>query len=136
LTTELRLPARLGDLGQVYPWLDSVAGDVDPDLLSRMHVVLEEAAVNAAMHGFPAGADGWIVLRIRRGGDVLELTIEDDGAAFDPTIAALPPTPLTLADAAIGGWGLRLLRKFCPDAVYQRLDGWNRLTLRFSVNKR
>jgi anti-sigma regulatory factor (Ser/Thr protein kinase) len=53
----LRLTPALEDLARAYPWLDEVTfGAAIPHrILSRMHVVLEEAVANVALHGFGPG---------------------------------------------------------------------------------
>jgi len=130
----LRVTPALEDLARLYPWLDEVtAGAAIPDeVLSRMHVVLEEAVANVAAHGFDAGMTGEITVRVRIWPDAVVLEVEDEGTAFDPTMAPLPRRAESLADTVPGGWGIGLIRRFCPSATYQRSDGINRLTMRFA----
>jgi anti-sigma regulatory factor (Ser/Thr protein kinase) len=131
----LRLTSTREDLGRVYPWLDQVmAGTAIPEaLLSRMHVVLEEAVSNVAAHGFAPGVVGEITIRVQIGPDAVLLEVEDTGVAFDPTIAPLSRRAARLADVVPGGWGLGLIRRFCPLAAYQRRNGMNHLTMRFPL---
>lgn len=131
MTPELRLPPGRDQLGALYPWLDSVAAGVEPGLLARMHVVLEEAVANAALHGFPDGRRGGIVVRFHRAADHLRLEIEDDGIPFDPSIAAPRPRPASLETIEPGGWGLGLIRRYASRIDYRRQDGRNLLTLTF-----
>ncbi len=133
LVSELHLTPDVAGLAQVYPWLDDVAAGIAAPLLSRMHVALEEAVANAAMHGFPSGRHGIITLRAERLADMLVLEVEDDGIAFDPTTAESPRQATNLDDIQPGGWGLRLIRGFARSIAYERRDGHNRLTMRFPL---
>ncbi len=123
------------DLGRLYPWLDEAAAEagVPARLLPRMHVALEEAVANVAFHGFGPDATGQIAVRLSMDEAAVRLVIEDNGAAFDPTTAALSARPTSLAEATPGGWGLGLIRRFCPDAAYERRGQINQLTLSFPL---
>lgn len=131
----LRLSSAMEDLGRLYPWLDEAAAEADVPAALRpgMHVALEEAVANVAMHGFPDGEVGRITVRLRIEPKAAVLVVEDNGAAFDPTTAELGERPKTLAEAEPGGWGLDLIRHFCPAAAYERRGGENRLTMTFPI---
>jgi serine/threonine-protein kinase RsbW len=133
LVSELQLTSAVTDLAQVYPWLDEAAAGVEADVLSRIHVALEEAVVNAALHGFPDGRVGHITLRVECLGDSLVLQIEDDGIPFDPTTAAIRKPATCLDDVDPGGWGLGLIRAFTTSFTYERRGGHNHLTMRFRL---
>jgi serine/threonine-protein kinase RsbW len=130
-----RMASTLEEAGRLYAWLDeAVAGRCVPsDVLARVHVVLEEAVVNATLHGFAPGAVGEITVRMSLAADALRLTVEDNGKAFDPTRAAPRTRPESLSDAVPGGWGLELIRSFCPFAAYERRGQINHLTLDFPL---
>lgn len=129
----LRLTPALADLARLYPWLDEVAAGVPPGLMPGLHVVLEEAAANVAMHAYPPGQQGEIVVRLRTAPDTVELVVEDAGLPFDPTQARAGARPADAREMQVGGWGLGLIRRYCPDIAYARRDGRNVLTLRFPV---
>jgi serine/threonine-protein kinase RsbW len=121
------------DLAEVHPWLDQAAARLPPDLRHGMRVALEEAVMNVAMHGFPAGNPGEITIRLSRSPGSVALIVEDQGRAFDPTQAEPPLLPTSLLDVEPGGMGLILLRHYCGDISYQRRGCVNRLTLRFPL---
>jgi serine/threonine-protein kinase RsbW len=127
--------AELSAAADLYAWLEgTLPRDAAPaDTLARMHVALEEAVVNAVMHGFADGAAGEITVRLSLADETASLTIEDNGKAFDPTVAAEPAHARSLSDAVPGGWGLALIHRFCPTAAYERKNGTNRLTMRFEL---
>jgi serine/threonine-protein kinase RsbW len=131
-----RMRAELSAAAGLYAWLDEAMprGSAPADTLARMHVALEEAVVNAVMHGFATGAAGEVTVRLSLADDTARLTIEDNGKAFDPTAAAEPAHAGSLAEAAPGGWGLALIHRFCPTAAYERKNEINRLTMNFALH--
>ncbi len=133
LVSELQLTSAVADLAQVYPWLDEAAAGVEAANLARIHVALEEAVANAALHGFPEGRVGHITLRAECLTDSLVLQVEDDGVAFDPTAVAARKRATSLDDVEPGGWGLGLIRAFATSVAYERRDDHNRLTMRFRL---
>jgi anti-sigma regulatory factor (Ser/Thr protein kinase) len=113
---------------QVYEWLESVTAGLPKKLLYGMHVALEEAVMNVAMHAFPAEERGEIRIGLIELADRVELVVEDNGTEFDPTrFSASPAAP----GLQTGGRGLTLMRHYCPDIRYRRAGGWNRLRLCF-----
>jgi anti-sigma regulatory factor (Ser/Thr protein kinase) len=70
------------------------------------------------------------------GPETILLEVEDAGAAFDPASAPLPRRADSLANAVPGGWGIGLIRRFCPSLTYERRDGVNRLTMPFARAER
>lgn len=125
----------LADLERLYPWLSTEAETrrLPPATVQKMHVALEEAVMNVAMHAYGPDATGRITIRLLTAPDTAALVIEDAGPAFDPTVAPARDRPSSLEDARPGGLGLTLLRHFCGDIGYERAGGHNRLTLRFPL---
>lgn len=119
------------ELGQLYPWFDAVA---DAHALTKsqrfeVQLVLEEAATNSALHGFPPGADGFVSVQAEVRPASVTLVVRDDGKAFDPTKLPEQPLAATLETATVSGRGLRLLRRYCSAMRYQRQGTVNELTL-------
>ncbi len=129
----LHLSTDAGDLGRLYPWLDAAASSLPGAMLHGMHVVLEEAVANVAMHGFAPGERGEITVRLDLSADAASLVVEDSGRRFDPTTAPVAERPASLWEAEPGGLGLVLLRHYCRDISYERTGDRNRLTLRFPL---
>lgn len=89
----------------------------------------EELLANMWRHGAGAPEVG---LTLERNGDgPLLLTIEDDGAPFDPTRGPEREPPACLDEAQPGGWGLALIRRFADDFTYQRSEARNLVSLAF-----
>ncbi len=126
---ELTISGAAADLARLYPWLDEAAGqDAIPDaVLQRLHVALEEAVVNVALHAFTGEGEEYMTITYQRDPGFATVTITDPGPEFDPV------TGQAATDAEIGGKGLILLRHFCKDVSYRRVAGQNQLTLRFQT---
>ncbi len=131
----LHLRTDTADLARLHPWLDSAAAarDLPPAMLHGMHVAIEEAVANVALHAFGPDQSGDIAVRLCAAPDAAALVVEDGGRPFDPVTAPVPARPARLQDARPGGLGLTLLRHYCRDISYERIDGRNHLTLRFPL---
>jgi anti-sigma regulatory factor (Ser/Thr protein kinase) len=112
--------ARADDLDRLHPWLDGVLKDLPGAMHHAIRVALEEVVMNVAMHGF---ASGDIIVRSP---EAAVFIVEDQGGAFDPSVAPAPPRP-----AEPGGMGLVLLHHYCSDIAYERIGDRNRLILRW-----
>lgn len=100
-----------------------------PALAFAVALIFEEVATNARRHG---GARQ-VRVRLAHHAESVELSFEDDGAAFDPTAAAMPDRPQSLDEAEPGGLGLVLLRHYAAAWAYDRHHGVNHL--RVTVNR-
>ncbi len=127
---ELRITSAVDELARLYPWLDAAANrlSLNPNMLQAMHVALEEAVMNVAMHGYPAGEAGEIIVQLQVEANAAVLRVEDQGPRFDPVAAPENAGP---DQATPGGHGIKLLRHFCKDISYARRADRNFLTLRF-----
>jgi anti-sigma regulatory factor (Ser/Thr protein kinase) len=123
------------DLARLYSWLETSAEacHLPKSVLQGMHIVLEEAVTNVAMHAFPPGEQGEVTIRLQAAPGAASLVVEDSGRPFDPTAAPAHHRPASLLEAEPGGLGLTLLRHYCRDIGYERIGDRNRLTLRFPL---
>ena len=119
--------AEVRDLAEAF----GTAAGVDPATTLRVVLVLEELFTNTVTHGYPAGADGPILVALVSHGGAVEVTYEDAGPAFDPLAAAPAPPDFSrgLTDQLPGGLGLALVRGLTAAAHYARVGDRNRLTL-------
>jgi anti-sigma regulatory factor (Ser/Thr protein kinase) len=133
-----RLVLRPGgdDLDSVYPWFEAIAArlGLPKRAAYRIHVVLEEALTNAALHGFDPGAAGEIAMDLTGTPDRVVAVLRDTGRPFNPLLDAPPPPNWKpIEDATVGGVGVKLIQTFCSDLNYRRDDGMNELTMGFDV---
>ncbi|MDE8349714.1 MAG: ATP-binding protein [Acidocella sp.] len=131
----LRITNAIADLSRLYPWFEDAAAKLGlpKPLVQKMQVVAEEAVMNVAMHAYAPGSEDKIEVRLSASQAIAELVVEDCGPAFDPLAVTEQPRPASLAEAKVGGLGLNLLKRFCPDISYARLNGRNQLRLRFPL---
>jgi len=77
------------------------------------------------------GRPGEIRLELALGSDLAVLTIVDEGPAFDPLSVPAPVAPASLDDAAIGGYGIHMVRSSADACEYKRSEGRNVFTAWF-----
>lgn len=117
-----RLTAEVGQFCQS----NQLSSEVDFDL----NLALEELFVNSVKHGGCGGMSEAARFRLQFDGKDVLVMFCDRGAPFNPL--DLPPLdPLaTLEQRRRGGLGVHLVRQIMADLAYQRIDGWNRMTMR------
>jgi anti-sigma regulatory factor (Ser/Thr protein kinase) len=59
---------------------------------------------------------------VRTGPGAIDLTIEDDGAPFDPLAAPPPPAGGSLEEVQLGGLGIPMIRKLAARLAYEPMD--------------
>jgi anti-sigma regulatory factor (Ser/Thr protein kinase) len=90
----------------------------DDDLLGLL-IAVGEALSNAYTHGTPLPDRNLIHLGWRLAGEVLTVTVKDEGAGFKPYEApSCPATAYTLR-----GIGIRLMREYVDDVHFEFDDG-------------
>jgi anti-sigma regulatory factor (Ser/Thr protein kinase) len=134
-----RLVWRAGseDLDSLYPLLDAISEQtgLPTGVAFRIHVALEEAAANALSHGYELGCSGDVTLEIAAMPSRVVAVLRDAGRPFNPLQQTLSPTrPTSIEEAAIGGLGVTLMRKFSSALAYRRAGEMNELTMTFDVD--
>jgi serine/threonine-protein kinase RsbW len=105
-------------------WAASAA--LSPEAVDRGELCLNELVANIVQHGGEVGA---IEIALEAAANTVRITIADDGQAFDPVAHAPARLPRTLDEAGPGGLGIHIVRSNTAGLSYDRVDGWNRLTL-------
>jgi anti-sigma regulatory factor (Ser/Thr protein kinase) len=108
------------------------ARDIVPERLADAELVAEEILSNIVRTaGAPAG-EARVSLDITVLPSEIVLTFRDNGAEFDPLSRPSPPIDVDIADRAIGGLGLVLVKQLAARCAYSRVDGWNVLEVRLT----
>ena len=94
-----------------------------------VNLALDELITNAVTYGFDGIACPKIEITVRVTDTALVLTMVDNGTKFDPTADTHPDVSSGIAERAIGGLGLHLVKTFADRLSYEFVDGRNRLTL-------
>jgi serine/threonine-protein kinase RsbW len=128
----LTLPAALARAGEVAALVEGAvaAWDIGAKRAHALHLCAEEIFANICLHG-----GGEVTLSLTGDATAQTLVFTDTGPPFDPTTVRPPPPATHLADIAIGGRGLLLVRGFSDGMDYRHEGGRNRLELRFGPDK-
>ncbi|MBQ6334994.1 MAG: ATP-binding protein [Erysipelotrichaceae bacterium] len=96
-----------------------------------MTLSLEEAFVNVAHYAYEGQEEGtgkvWI--RLAFDGDNVDITLLDDGMAFDPLAKEDPDIKSEVHHRKIGGLGIYMIKKSMDSVRYKRNGRWNILTM-------
>ncbi len=95
-----------------------------------INLALEEAVVNVMTYAYPAGKKGDVTIEAMSNDTRLKFIISDQGVPFDPTVVAEADTTLPAEERSIGGLGIFLVRNLMDSVNYERVGGYNVLTLR------
>ena len=128
----LEIEASLESLPAVALWLRDASREarVPYAVAFGLDLALHEAVENVVRHGYGASAAGGrIRLRFRCDGERIELDVEDDASAFDPSALPAPALAERVEDVIPGGQGIQLMRHFTDELRYRREGGTNVLTL-------
>ena len=119
-------------LPQLKAFMDHVceAMKFDETTTLQMNLAIEEAVVNVMDYAYPKGTTGSVNVEAQANDVRLKFTISDYGKFFDPTIVPSVDTTLSLEERSIGGLGIFLVRQLMDSVNYERIGGFNVLTLR------
>ncbi len=117
---------------QLYEFVNDVCRAIgfDETTTAAMNLALEEAVVNVMTYAYPLGTKGTVNIVAISDDVCVKFIISDNGAPFDPTVVAEVDTTLSAEDRKIGGLGIYLVRQLMDSVNYERVDGYNVLTLR------
>ena len=119
-------------------WLREAAGAeaLGSDLTFALEVCLEELFVNIVSHGGTGrGANGataplTVGLDLVFDDETAEMTIEDNGKAFDVAQAPGKPVSRPIEEVMPGGLGMQLIRSFSSELHYEALPHGNRVIVK------
>lgn len=99
--------------------------------LSRFELALEEAIVNVVNYAYPNGG-GVLEIGVAKSqdGKYLQVTLKDQGIAFDPVTAEKNvDLDACTEERCIGGLGVHFMHELTDHLAYERKGGSNILTL-------
>lgn len=92
-------------------------------------VALDEILSNIVRHGQPGSGARVIELAVRLLDDGVEMSVSDDGPAFDPLGVPEPDVAGGIEERRPGGLGVHLVRNLMEKTEYTRAAGRNRLVM-------
>lgn len=131
---EIRLPARLENLGELVRFVSESAGDCgfDPGRILQIELAAEESLMNIFSHAYPDETSGNVVVSCRAEGQKeFWVTFTDWGIPFDMRTYRSKDLLKTVEERDIGGVGIVLIRKMADEIEYRRETDQNILTLIF-----
>jgi serine/threonine-protein kinase RsbW len=117
-TVRLDIASRLDMLDMVQTVLSHLAGVVgfDDESVHYMTVALRESVVNAIRHGNQGDEQRRVAIEFVVGDGSLEVSVQDEGAGFDPSLV---PDPLAEANLLKpDGRGIFFMRSFMDAVEY------------------
>lgn len=119
-------------LDQVDAW-EKDNPSLDPDLRNDLRLALEELLANTVSYGCDVPGPVRIDVACELAQDELRVCIIDNARAFDPFARPDPDIEVGIDERDGGGLGIFLVRKLTGAYAYRRIDGCNRVDLRFSL---
>jgi anti-sigma regulatory factor (Ser/Thr protein kinase) len=134
----LILRNHIKELERLTAWVQEVsaAKGLSPSEAYALRLALEEIVSNVMKYAYGPEVDLPIEVGCHQEADRLEVTIADQGPAFDPLKAEPPDIPPDAEDRKDGGLGIHLIRAIIDEIRYAREDRRNRLTLCFRLGAR
>src|SRR5688572_5379531 len=128
-----RIAGTLEGIRQAAGTLDAFCDAQDlPDAVSwRLHVAVDEIVANIVTHAGTTEAPT-IELALRMDGNIVEITVSDDGPPFDPLAHPQPDVSAPLDQRRPGGLGILVIRSLIDEVRYTRTHR-NELTLRTRI---
>lgn len=128
---QLVIANQLHELRRMTQWLhdSGQALGIAEDALFRLDVCANEAVTNIIDYAFVDNRRHNICIEMNKTPAGAILVIRDDGVNFNPLDMPEHQTPATLAEAAIGGLGIRLIKRMTSRCSFKRANGLNVLTL-------
>jgi serine/threonine-protein kinase RsbW len=90
---------------------------------SKIVLAVDEACTNVIKHAYQYAPDRKIDIVIQPDKDRLQITVIDDGRAFNPSIAKLPDLKQHLSHYRRGGLGIYLMRTLMDKVEYKYAPG-------------
>jgi anti-sigma regulatory factor (Ser/Thr protein kinase) len=127
----IELKNDLGEIGRLAAELELFCDQEELPVKTclELNLVLEELVTNTISYGYSDHLSHLIRVDLQRQDDRVKVTIEDDGAEFNPLEAPPPHMSEDIDDLEPGGLGIHLVRELTDEAEYSREDGYNRLVL-------
>ena len=127
-------PAQTAHLNSCFEFVHAGAraAKFDAEDINKLDLVLEELFTNVARYAYeqPESGDVEVAYKVEAPGRML-VEISDSGRDFNPLASDPPDFSRGLADRALGGLGIFLVKSIAESISYQRNAGRNTISFRF-----
>jgi anti-sigma regulatory factor (Ser/Thr protein kinase) len=100
-----------------------------PEVLHAFQIAYDELLTNVVMHADGPREENIEVL-LKRDPGMVSSIIRYRASPYDPTARAAPDTEAGIAERAIGGLGVHLVKNLMDEFAHRHADGHNVITLR------
>ena len=100
------------------------------DETAQINLVLDEMVSNVIKYGYADAEEHRIDVTVTVDSHSVQISIEDEGKAFNPLEAPVPDLDLSIEERPIGGLGVFLVRSIVDTFDYRREGNRNVVTLR------
>lgn len=132
---ELTIRNDLAEIARISERIDDFVArhGLPAKIAFELNLALDELLTNVISYGYDDHEPHAIELRCVLADAVITLEMEDDGRAFDPFDAPPPDLTASIADRAIGGLGVHMIRALMDHTEYRRRDGKNVVVLQKKI---
>ncbi|SFM02256.1 serine/threonine-protein kinase RsbW [Paenibacillus sp. 1_12] len=129
---QIELTNDLQELTRLGIWLTAWAEQqsVDSRTLFQLNLVCDELVTNTILYGCNSESAHTIKISLWVDPEHIELTITDDGRAFDPLSLPSPDVQEALEERQIGGLGIHFVRTSMDEAIYERVGALNTIRMK------
>ena len=105
------------------------------ETLDMFEIAAMEALTNITQYAYRDIPSGRIAARLEHANGSLRLTLRDQGHAPPEGVFDILPEPSNdhVPEPREHGWGVQLMHRCANRVDFQRLDGWNEITLTFEI---
>jgi sigma-B regulation protein RsbU (phosphoserine phosphatase) len=100
--------------------------------IADAELIAEELLTNVVRAARSPGSEPWMSFELLLRPAQIELTICDNGPAFDPLSRGPPNLDADIEERSVGGLGLHLVRQLADVCRYERIDDHNVLRIRLN----
>lgn len=97
---------------------------ISDDLRFKLRLCIEEVVENIVDYAYDGG-NGWVEVGTQLIGDLLTVTLKDEGIPFNPLEQDDPDITLSAEERQIGGLGIFLCKQMMDKLEYERIEGCN-----------
>jgi anti-sigma regulatory factor (Ser/Thr protein kinase) len=135
---KLTVDGTLENLSRIGEFIEETMQLLQIDSQKSVHAFVlsvDEACTNVIEHAYDYNSAGQITVSCSLIGENFTVTIEDNGAPFDPTTIPEPNVNQGLDERKAGGLGIYFMKKFMDEVKYIRVADKNLLTLTKNIKK-
>jgi anti-sigma regulatory factor (Ser/Thr protein kinase) len=100
---------------------------LDEEAIGKMQIAVIEACINAIEYG--KGTDDTVRIAVAADRDRLSVSIDSAGPEFIMQETGEPFTSQAAATSSSRGWGIKLMKRFADEVIFERIPGGTRTIL-------